>query len=233
MSRLFPAVVFTGSLLMALPVAAQMPASGASVAAGGGTAGRLFVGGIGGAGAVQKVGGVVGGELGIHVTDQMDLFGEGIWMQDVATRRRLGLASEVASILQTSQSSSASGTVDAPALCVEVNSGARAPLRHRRCRSSADDTETGLHPRRLQRHVQLTHVRRDARSRFERREHPARVHGGPGRADVARALVHRRRSSSDENPGGRRGHHRRSRDRDVRVEVLGRATSRGRDVDDR
>jgi hypothetical protein len=132
MNRLFPAVVFTGSLLIALPVAAQMPASGTSVAAGGGTAGRLFVGGIGGAGAVQKVGGVVGGELGIHVTDQMDLFGEGIWMQDVATRRRLGLASEVASILQTSQSSSASGTVDAPALCVEA--GARFTLTQGRVR---------------------------------------------------------------------------------------------------
>jgi hypothetical protein len=130
-SRVFPALVILSTLVVALPAAAQTRASFAPTPANGST-GPLFIGGIGGAGAVQKVGGVVGGELGIRVTDQIDLYGEGVWMQDVATRRRLGLASEVASILQTSQGGSASGTVDAPAVSVEA--GARLTFTHGRLR---------------------------------------------------------------------------------------------------
>jgi hypothetical protein len=125
-SRVFPALVIMSSLIVALPVAAQTSTTSVVIAATGTPAGRLFIGGIGGAGAVQTVGGVFGGELGLRVTDRIDLFGEGVWMQDVATRRRLGLASEVASVLQTSQGSAASGTVDAPAVCVDA--GARFTL---------------------------------------------------------------------------------------------------------
>jgi hypothetical protein len=123
MRSLFPVVVFTGSLVIALPVAAQTAPSGAPVTAGAGAGGGLFIGGIGGAGAVQKVGGVYGGELGFHVTDQIDVFGEGVWLQNVATRWRLSLASTVASLLQTSQGSAGSATIDAPAICVDA--GAR------------------------------------------------------------------------------------------------------------
>ncbi len=125
-SRVFPTLVIIGSLVVALPVAAQTSTNSVVIPATGGPAGRLFIGGIGGAGAVQNVGGVVGGELGLRVTDHIDLFGEGVWLQDVATRRRLGLASEVASILQTSQGSAASGTIVAPAVCVDA--GARFTL---------------------------------------------------------------------------------------------------------
>jgi hypothetical protein len=119
-SKLFPAVVFTGTLVVALPVAAQTSASGAQVTAGGSTGGPVFIGAIGGAGAVQKVGGVYGGELGFHVTNHVDVFAEGVWLQDVATRRRIGIASELASVLQTTQGSAASGTVAEPALCADA-----------------------------------------------------------------------------------------------------------------
>jgi hypothetical protein len=123
MNRLLSVVVFTGTLLVALPVAAQTAASRPPATTDAGTGARLFIGGIGGAGAVQKVGGVYGGELGFHVTDQIDVFGEGVWLQDVATRWRLGLASTVASVLQASQQSVASATIDAPAVCLDA--GAR------------------------------------------------------------------------------------------------------------
>jgi hypothetical protein len=123
MNSLFPVVVFTGTLFMALPVAAQTSPSAAPVTTGPGTDGRLFIGGSGGAGAVQKVGGVYGGELGFHLTDQIDVFGEGVWLQNVATRWRLGLASTVASLLQTSQGTTGSATLDAPAVCMDA--GAR------------------------------------------------------------------------------------------------------------
>jgi len=132
MNKCFPAVVFTGTLLLAVPVAAQTSVPGAQVTAGGATSGHLFIGAGGGAGDVQKVGGVYGGELGIHVTDHVDVFGEGVWMQDVATRWRLGLASTVGSILATSQGAVGSATIDEPAVCVDA--GARFTLTNGRLR---------------------------------------------------------------------------------------------------
>jgi hypothetical protein len=132
MKSFFPVVAFTGTLLMALPVAAQTSPSGAPMTGGAGTGGRLFIGGSGGAGAVQKVGSVYGGELGFHVTDQIDVFGEGVWLQNVATRWRLGLASTVASLIQTSPSTVGSATIDAPAVCADV--GARFTLTRGRVR---------------------------------------------------------------------------------------------------
>jgi len=132
MNKLLCAVAFTGMLLPAVSVAAQTVAPGAQVLGGGAAGGRLFIGGMGGAGAVQNVGGVYGGELGRHVLDHVDVFGESVWMQDVATRRRLGLASTVASVLGTSQGTLASATIVAPAVCVDA--GARFTLSNGRLR---------------------------------------------------------------------------------------------------
>jgi hypothetical protein len=124
-SRAFPALVILGSLVAARPVAAQTSVPFPPVATSE-PAGHLFIGGIAGAGSVQNVGGAAGAELGLRVANRIDLFAEGVWMQDVATRHRLGLASEVASILQTSQGSVATGTIEAPAVCVDA--GARFTL---------------------------------------------------------------------------------------------------------
>ncbi|HEY6358746.1 MAG TPA: hypothetical protein VIX35_10910 [Vicinamibacterales bacterium] len=125
-NRLFRALVIIGSLVVAVPVAAQTSVPFVPVAGTGEPAGRLFLGALGGAGAVQDVSGVFGGELGLRVTSRIDLFAEGVWLQDVATRRRLGLASEVASTLQTSQGSVASGTIDVPT--VSADAGVRFTL---------------------------------------------------------------------------------------------------------
>lgn len=77
--------------------------------------GRLLIGGVGAAGAVQHVGGVAGGELGFQLWDRLGIFGEALWMQDVVTRRRVDIARTVTTYLQDSQGKAASGEVTAPA----------------------------------------------------------------------------------------------------------------------
>jgi hypothetical protein len=77
--------------------------------------GRIWVGGTAGAGAVQTVGGVYGGEVAFDVDDRLQVFGEGLWMQNVVTRRRLDFARSVANFLQGWQGKTASGEVVAPA----------------------------------------------------------------------------------------------------------------------
>ena len=113
MRRVLLGAVAAVALLCALPAAAQTPRAAAPAAAN--DARRLFIGAIGGVGAVQKVGGVLGGELGIKVTDTVDIFGEGVWMQDVVTRRRLDRAASLATYLERSQGRAASSTITAPA----------------------------------------------------------------------------------------------------------------------
>jgi len=77
--------------------------------------GGFFAGASVGAGAVQNVAGVFGGEVGFTVTDSLDVIGEGLWFQDVVTRRRIDNAATVAAYLQTSQGKTATGSVKAPA----------------------------------------------------------------------------------------------------------------------
>jgi hypothetical protein len=92
-------------LASAVPVAAQtVPASES----------QWFLGGTGGASAVQNVGGAFGGEIGARVVGRLDLFGEFLAETDVATRRRIGTAMDVAAVLQASQGVAATGTVKAP-----------------------------------------------------------------------------------------------------------------------
>jgi hypothetical protein len=113
MTRTFVAAVISGALGCALPAQAQTV--GARPAAQTPTVGWLSIGATAGAGAVQKVGGVFGGEIGIRVTDQFEVLAEGTWMQNVVTRRRLDVAATVASFLQSSQGGTASSTIEAPA----------------------------------------------------------------------------------------------------------------------
>jgi hypothetical protein len=77
--------------------------------------GRMFIGGIGGASAVQKIGGMVGGELGVQVTNTVGVFAEGVWLQNVVTRRRLDVAQTVAAFLHASQGGASTSTIVAPA----------------------------------------------------------------------------------------------------------------------
>jgi hypothetical protein len=98
----------------AAPQAPPSPLSPAALAARSGD-GRYFIAATGGVAAVQKVGGGASGELGVHLSNRLDIYGEGQFMQNVATRRRIDLAATVASALQTSQGKPASSTIEAAA----------------------------------------------------------------------------------------------------------------------
>jgi hypothetical protein len=98
--------VLAAGLACAVPVAAQTVAAPES---------QWFLGGTGGAAVVQKVGGAFGGEIGTRVTPRLDVFGEFLAEADVATRRRIGTAMDVAAVLQASQGVTATGTLKAPA----------------------------------------------------------------------------------------------------------------------
>lgn len=118
MRRVFLSAALAGSFLCTVPAAAQTPAAPASRPTATTTSSTnglgLFVGGTVGVASVQNVGGLVGGELGIRLSDKLDIFGEGVWMQDVVTRRRLDAANPVIAYLESSQGKSATGTVTAP-----------------------------------------------------------------------------------------------------------------------
>jgi hypothetical protein len=88
------------------PAAAQTTAAPSS---------QWFIGATGGAAAVQNVGAAYGAEVGTGVTPKVQVFAEVMGMADVATRRRIGTAMSVASVLQSTQGTTASATLKAPA----------------------------------------------------------------------------------------------------------------------
>ena len=116
MKHVFVAVMIGGAVL------AARPACGQSVA----PAGKLSIGGAAGVGAVQNVGPTAAGTLTVRLTDRIEAIGEGVWMKDVAPRRRIETAETVAAYLQTSQGKSASGTLEIAA--VFTGAGARIML---------------------------------------------------------------------------------------------------------
>jgi len=106
MRRLLGAIVSVTAILWTSPAAAQAP--------GNVDGRRVTLGGVIGAGAVQEVGVQAGGTLGIRLTQTLELVGEGIWTANTATRRRINLASNVGTYLQTTQGTQVSATVEAP-----------------------------------------------------------------------------------------------------------------------
>lgn len=98
------------ALLMAIvgaaPAAAQTAAASET---------SWFLGGTGGVAVVQNVGAAYGGEIGTTLSPKLDVFGEALGMTDTATRARIGLATSVATVLQSTQGTTATGTVKAPA----------------------------------------------------------------------------------------------------------------------
>lgn len=107
------------SVLAALAIAGVLPSDAAAQTAAPASsslfAGRLSIGAIVGAAAVQNVGGSFGGEISYTVTDAIDIFGEGAMFQDVVTRRRLDRVPTITNFLQSSQGKTATGTLTAPA----------------------------------------------------------------------------------------------------------------------
>lgn len=97
--------VVTGLLVAASPAAAQTVAR---------TSDKMFIGGTGGASAVQNVGGVLGGEFGYRVSPRLDIVAEGLGFTDITTRRRIEAAETIAAVIQASQGAPATGTLKSP-----------------------------------------------------------------------------------------------------------------------
>lgn len=120
MKRLLCPAIAAAAVLAGAPAAGQTPArpqapASATAVATAAEPGRLSIGVAADAVAVQKVTGGASGQIGFHLANHLDVFGEGGWLQNVATRRRLDMAALVASALQTSQGKPASSTVEASA----------------------------------------------------------------------------------------------------------------------
>ena len=87
---------------------------------------KLQLGLVGGAGAVQKVGGLAGVTLGLPITTRLEIVGDGLWASNTASRRRIDLASGLAAYVRSTQIGETSGTLTAPAFY--VGGGVRIPF---------------------------------------------------------------------------------------------------------
>ena len=111
MRRVCVLAAIAAMVLTPRAAAAQQPATGSTPSASQG----FFLGGTAGISIVKNVGAHVGGELGYHLTDRLDLLGEGYWLQNVVTQNELNSAAQIATYLQGTQGQPATGTVRAPA----------------------------------------------------------------------------------------------------------------------
>ena len=76
---------------------------------------RSFLMGIGGAGSVHSAAALAGGELGYRPTQRVEIFGQAIGMQNVATKQQIAHASQIGAVLHASQGGTVTSSIDAPA----------------------------------------------------------------------------------------------------------------------
>ena len=98
--------------LMASPAAAQSAAPAAAPAA---SSNGAQIGVFAGAGAVQNVGAIAGGNLGYRVSDNLMIEAEGGWSQDAVTRARLDAIKGLGTYLTQSTGKASTATMTAPA----------------------------------------------------------------------------------------------------------------------
>ena len=115
MRRVVVAAILSGAVCISGIASAQTPAGQMPAAQAGPLGGRMSIGGVAGGGAVQKIGGLAGGEFSVEVARGLDVYGEGLWIQNVASRRRIDLAQVISNSLQASQGKTATSDVVAPA----------------------------------------------------------------------------------------------------------------------
>jgi len=107
MNRLIAGVIGVG-LLWAAPAGAQTTGPA-------GPAVETFYGGIfGGAGVVHKWGGTAGVEAGFRVRRNLDIIGEGAWVQNAVTADRSDSLRPLVEFLEITQGTSAAASVEAP-----------------------------------------------------------------------------------------------------------------------
>ena len=115
MRRVFVAVMIGGVLLAARAASAQFVPQFVPQAPKAADHG-ISIAGQGGVAAVQNVGPSAAGMLTFRLNTFVEAIGEGVWIKDSASRRRIEAAKTIATYLQTSQGKPASGTLEIPAV---------------------------------------------------------------------------------------------------------------------
>lgn len=115
MKRSIYAVGIAAALVLAAtPAMAQTAAPAQAQTANAPAVNLVYMGGFIGAGAVQNVTALGGGELGVHVYRGLDIIAEGGWSKDVVTRRRTDATAAVTTLLQKATGKDAGSSVKAP-----------------------------------------------------------------------------------------------------------------------
>lgn len=110
-ARFIQSVIGVCLVTAALPsLASAQAAPAAAPAAGSG----LLAGVVAGASSVQNVGGLAGAEIGFRVNDRVQIFAEGVWMQDLVSRARESAITGFANYLTTTQGKTATATLKVP-----------------------------------------------------------------------------------------------------------------------
>lgn len=110
-ARIIQSVIGVCLVTAILPsTAAAQAAPSAAPASGSG----VMIGVVAGASSVQNVGGLAGAEIGYRVNDRVQIFGEGVWMQDLVSRARESAITGFASYLSSTQGKTATASLTVP-----------------------------------------------------------------------------------------------------------------------
>jgi hypothetical protein len=110
MRRFLTAAIVVACLVSARPAAAQVSSNSPPSPDEG-----WFLMMVAGAGSVHRAAALVGGELGYRVSERIEIFGQGIGMQNVATKEQVDQASQIGTFLHLSQGGTVTSAIDAPA----------------------------------------------------------------------------------------------------------------------
>jgi hypothetical protein len=113
MKRVMYAIGLTAMTLMAAPALAQTTGASAP-SANAPSVNLVYAGGFLGVGAVQNTASIAGGELGVRVFHNLDVFVEGGYDKDGVPRRRVDLTNTLVPILTKASGKTATASITAP-----------------------------------------------------------------------------------------------------------------------